>query len=118
MQYRYWESLRSQPLDPPAVRPSAVQVAVVHPAVPALPELDRLGPDEIAAPVLRPRRPRLAELGDELGEAAVELLALDGPALRRDGGGNLAVAGTCREVGVGVLSREPFDGPSDPDLAI
>src|SRR3954469_8090645 len=41
--------------EPAPVRPAAIEEAVVEPARAALPELDRLGDDEIAAPVRRAR---------------------------------------------------------------
>ena len=85
MGYRYSDLLGSQALKNPAVRVAAVSEAVVHAAVPPLPELDLVGPDQIAAPVLGAGRTVVSRLGVELGEAPFELVPLDPAALRRDG---------------------------------
>ena len=63
MGYRYPDLLGSQALKNPAVRVAAVSEAVMHAAVPPLPELDLVGPDQIAAPVLRAGRTVVSRLG-------------------------------------------------------
>src|SRR5262245_33671067 len=111
---------RREPLDAPSLVAGFPRVAeaVVHAAVAPLPELDHLGREQVAAPVLGPLEIGLGEISSELGEAAVELIALDRPALGRDRRCDLAVPGTAREVGVGVLRGEPLDPPPGSNLAI
>src|SRR5919201_2959288 len=118
MRYGYRESLGGQALDLPAVLPVAVDETIMHTALSPLPELDHLGAQQVAAPVLGPLRIRLAQLGHELDEAAIELLTLDRLALGRDRGGDLAVARPAREVGVGFLRREALPRSPDPHLSI
>src|SRR3954447_1717826 len=118
MQYRYWESLRSQSLYPPAGRLARVDEAVMHPAIPALPELDHLGAQQVATPVLRPARGRFTEVEGELRVSPVELLPFDRPALGRDRGRDLAVAWPTREVGVGFLRRKALHRSADSHLSI
>src|ERR687898_3609843 len=83
MEYRYWESLRSQPLYPPAVPLAAIDEAVVHPAVPALPEFDHVRAKQVAAPVRGARHVHVAQLSRHLLVSPVELVALDRAALGR-----------------------------------
>src|SRR5215207_4242485 len=109
MRYRYWESLRSQPLYPPAVPLAAIDEAIVHPAIPALPELDHVRAQQVTAPVSGARHVHIAQLSRHLLVSSVEFVPLDRAALRRDGGGNLAVGGPAREVGVRLLDREPLN---------
>src|SRR6476619_3281615 len=118
MEYRYRKSLRSQPVNLPAARLAPVDEAVMHPAVPALPELDRVRAQAVTAPVSGARHVRIAQLSRQLVVSPVELLPLDRAALWRDGGGDLAVAGPTREVGVRLLRREPLDLAPDSHLPI
>ena len=87
---------RSQPRRLPASPAPGVEEAVVHATLPPLPELDGLGLERVAAPVLGPRH--LGAIEPRLGLAveALQLVALDRPALGRDRGRDLAVARTAR----------------------
>src|SRR3954454_23016515 len=118
MRYGYRESLGSQPLNSPAALPAAVDEAVVHPAVPALPELDHLRTKQVTAPVSRAPHVSAPQLLGELLISPVELVPLDRPALRRDCGGELAVPGPSCEVGVGILRRQLFDLTPDTNLTV
>src|SRR5215213_11289981 len=109
MAYRYREFLGGQALDLPAVGSTPVDDAVMHAAVPPLPELDHGGAKQVAAPVAGSGHLGVTHLCDEIPVAPVELLTLDRAALRRDRSRDLAVARSAREVGVRVLSGELLD---------
>src|SRR4029077_13140319 len=89
-----------------------------HAVFAPLPELHRLGPHQITAPALGPRRARIAQLASKLLEAALELLALDRRALRRDRRGDPAVPGPAGEVGIGFLRGEPLHPTPGADLPV
>src|SRR5512134_3013026 len=110
--------LWGQALDPPAMAVAGVAEAIVHAVVAALPELDRLGLEEVAAPVLRPGDILAVELAHQLGEALFQLLALDGPALGGCVRPDLALTRPRGEVGVGLAVREPLDRAADAHLPV
>src|SRR3954447_6898927 len=74
--------LGGQTLDRPPALPAGVEEAVMHPALAALPELDLIGPHQVAAPLLGPMRIVVAQAAEHLLEAPIELIALNRPALR------------------------------------
>src|SRR5262245_6266392 len=116
--YRYLELLRSQSLNPPAPRLAPVDETVMHPVLPALPELDYARVQHVTAPMSRARHFRIAKLLRRLIETPFKVVALDRLALRRDGGGDLAVPRPTREVGVRLRGREPRDLTPDANLPI
>src|SRR5690606_32554125 len=114
-------SLGGQALDDPGVAGGAAEAeTVVHPVAAALPELDAARLDEVAAPVVGPRRVLDAlVLGLELGEAPLDRVArLDHLRLRarrrRDPRGARALG----ERGVGLLGAELDDFAVDDHLAL
>src|SRR5215208_2876663 len=90
----------------------------MHPAVPPLPELDRIRTDQVADPALGAPRVRVAQLVSEVVVESVELLPLDPPALGRDRRRDAAIARAALEVGVRVLWGETFDRAPDPHLPV
>src|SRR3954454_11599955 len=118
MRYRYWEPLRSQPFHPPALALAAVDEAVVHPAFPALPELDYVRTQQVAAPVSGARDARIAQLFGQLPVPPVELVPFHRTALRRNGRGEPAVSRPAGEVGIRLIGRQPLDLTPDADLPV
>lgn len=81
----------------------AVSQSVVHPVGAALPELELVGPDAIAAPMRRARDFAVGVFGVDGGEAALEGLAIGYDAALIGGdGAELAGARAAGEVGVGL----------------
>src|SRR5215218_2218621 len=106
------------PVDAPAVALAQVAHPVVQPVRPPLPELDRLRPQQVAAPVRRPRDlVRIARA--ELDHALLERLVVrQHAALRRRPGAQAAAVRAAGEVGVGLLVGEQLDRALEPDLAL
>src|ERR1044071_1835745 len=113
--------LRCEPLAAPALAVAAKADAVVQPALPALPELDRVRAQAEAAPELRAGdalRPA-GEAGGHLGDGVLQdLAARDGAALVGGPGAKARPLGAAREVGLGRLARYPLDRALDAHLAV
>src|SRR3954447_17002314 len=96
--------LRAQPLGFPRVPVAPEKYAVVQPARPSLPELDRVRLHRVAAPERGPRHVAALEAALLLGDRLVELLAArDRAALVRRPGADLAAARALGEVAVADL---------------
>src|SRR5688572_11864589 len=101
-----WPSWR-EPLHPPALQLAAVEQPVVQPTRPALPELDRLGDDEVAAPLVGHRHVAALEAGAHLVVRRQQLGAVrDRPGLVRGVRAELGAARPGGEVGGHVLARQ------------
>ena len=99
--------------------PRAIAHAIVQPRRLALPQLDHLGHDAIAAPVRRARRRRVAVRALDLRDQRLERgPALDHLRLRRRDRAELAAARPRREVRVGRRGVDLLDRAFDPDLAV
>ncbi len=98
---------RGEPLGAPAVGGTPVDQPVVHPARPALPELDRLGVHEVAAPLLGRRHVAAGVPPLAPRRTPRQLLAAgDDARLVRGPGAELGAARPDREVGVDRRPRE------------
>src|SRR4051812_15514687 len=84
-------SLRREPVARPAGRVAPVEHAIVQARRLALPELDRIGDDAIAAPVRRPRQRGITMIALDLRDERLERgPALDHLGLRRRDRADLA----------------------------
>src|SRR5689334_8857075 len=91
----------------------------MQPRDPALPELEHVGDDAIAAPAVRTLRRALPDRALDLGHALLELGAAgDRPRLGRRDRPDLAAARTRREVRIAARGIELLDRALDADLTV
>src|SRR5436309_7456571 len=105
-------TLRRQAFQDPAFAPPGVAEPIVEPVRAALPELDRLRDEAIAAPGIRPRHALagVAVAAHQLPDRLLELAAVrHHAALRRGDGAETAAEGPGIEVGVGLLRAGALD---------
>src|SRR3954468_8381666 len=110
---------RGEALERPAAVLAAVAQAVVQAAAAPLPELDLLGLEQVAAPVLGPRHRRVGEALLDGGDAAVEVVArADDLALWRGPRRDLAAARARGEVRVALGRIQASHRPARADGAV
>src|SRR6185436_11056448 len=103
---------------PAAVGPEQEVLAVVQAVGAALPQLDGVGPQAVAAPVVRPRDVA-REPPVHLPHSLLELLAVpDHRALGRRPRAELGAARAGGEVGVRLLGGQPLDRALEPGGAV
>src|SRR5258706_14489123 len=108
----------SESLKGPGLALPAIKGPVGQPVRAALPELDRLRDEPVAAPVRRARR-MVAELALLFREQFLQNRAIGHPfALRRGPGREARAQRTGREVGVRFLGADFLDHALDPHLAL
>ena len=103
----------------PAVALSAIEQPVVQPVLVAVPELDTLWPEPIAAPERRPRDLRMAEAQLRLVIAIEQLAtAVEGGALTRDPGRDAMASRPAGEIIVRLDSLDLLDTTLRPHLGL
>src|SRR5215210_5165363 len=108
--------LGSKPLQTPALAGTGVSSALVQPVVSVLPELDRVGLEQVATPVRRARHVAVVRAQEPLGLALDRRQIGDRLALPRSGRGGPAARRPRRPVRVRLLRRELPHRPLDANL--
>ena len=108
-----------QPLADPVIAIPDIAESVMQPTRPSMPKLNLLGNDAVTTPALRHGNGLTFRiLLSQLGHTRFQLLPAGRPALRRDGGAELAAPGAAGKVVTGLLGGDFLGAAVDDQLAV